>query len=165
MGIIIWSNADLHYGSLEFSERQAFPRIHRLHTPPKTLLCSPPAAAAAKSLQSCLTLCNPWTAVHQAPLSLGISRQEHWSGLPFPSPVHTCMLNGFSCVRPCATSWTAAHRAPLSTEFSRQEYWSGLPFPSPMSSSSPVGKFSPLLSYSRLPALFCLLGWPYSSWV
>ena len=30
----------------------------------------------------------PWTAAHQAPLSLGFSRQEHWSGLPFPSPVH-----------------------------------------------------------------------------
>ena len=30
----------------------------------------------------------PWTAAHQAPPSLGFSRQEHWSGLPFPSPVH-----------------------------------------------------------------------------
>ena len=30
----------------------------------------------------------PWTAAHQAPLSLGFSRQEHWSGLSFPSPMH-----------------------------------------------------------------------------
>ena len=30
----------------------------------------------------------PWTAAHQVPPSLGFSRQEHWSGLPFPSPVH-----------------------------------------------------------------------------
>ena len=30
----------------------------------------------------------PETAAHQAPLSLGFSRQEHWSGLPFPSPMH-----------------------------------------------------------------------------
>ena len=30
----------------------------------------------------------PYTAAHQAPTSLGFSRQEHWSGLPFPSPVH-----------------------------------------------------------------------------
>ena len=30
----------------------------------------------------------PQTAAHQAPPSLGFSRQEHWSGLPFPSPVH-----------------------------------------------------------------------------
>ena len=42
------------------------------------------AATAAKSLQSCPTLCDP--AAHQAPPSLGFSRQEHWSGLPFPSP-------------------------------------------------------------------------------
>ena len=45
-------------------------------------------AATAKSLQSCLTLCNLETAAHQAPPSLGFSRQEHWSGLPFPSPMH-----------------------------------------------------------------------------
>ena len=43
---------------------------------------------AAKSLQSCPTLCDPMTAAHQAPPSLGFSRQEHWSGLPFPSPMH-----------------------------------------------------------------------------
>ena len=30
----------------------------------------------------------PQTAAHQAPLSLGLSRQEHWSGLPFPFPMH-----------------------------------------------------------------------------
>ena len=75
------------------------------------------------------------------------------------------LLRHFSHVWLCATPWTAAHQAPLSMEFSRQEYWSGLPFPSPMSSSSPGGKSSPLLSYSHLPALFCLLGWPYRSWV
>ena len=46
------------------------------------------AAAAAKSLQSCLTLCDPIDGSHQAPLSLGFSREEHWSGLPFPSPMH-----------------------------------------------------------------------------
>ena len=42
----------------------------------------------AKSLQSCPTLCDPIDGSHQAPLSLGFSRQEHWSGLPFPSPMH-----------------------------------------------------------------------------
>ena len=36
-------------------------------------------------VQLCAT---PWTAAHQAPPSLGFSRQEHWSGLPFPSPMH-----------------------------------------------------------------------------
>ena len=44
--------------------------------------------AAAKSLQSCPTLCDPIDGSHQAPLSLGFSKQEHWSGLPFPSPMH-----------------------------------------------------------------------------
>ena len=36
--------------------------------------------------QSCPTLCDPWTVDHQAPLSMGFSRQEYWSGLPCPSP-------------------------------------------------------------------------------
>ena len=37
---------------------------------------------------SCVRLCaTPYMAAHQAPLSLGFSRQEHWSGLPFPSPM------------------------------------------------------------------------------
>ena len=46
------------------------------------------AAAAAKSLQSCPTLCDPIDGSPQALPSLGFSRQEHWSGLPFPSPMH-----------------------------------------------------------------------------
>ena len=46
------------------------------------------AAATAKSLQSCPTLCNPIDNSPTRLLSLEFSRQEHWSGLPFPSPVH-----------------------------------------------------------------------------
>ena len=47
------------------------------------------AVAAAELLQSCPTLCDPIDReAYQAPLSLGFSRQEHWSGLPFPSPMH-----------------------------------------------------------------------------
>ena len=83
-----------------------------------------PVAAAAKSLQ----------AAHQAPPSLGFSRQEYWSGLPFPSPMHESetwkwsrsVVSGL-----LATPWTAAYQAPPSMGFSRQEYWSGLPLPSP----------------------------------
>ena len=37
----------------------------------------------AELLKSCV---NVWTVTHQAPLSVGFSRQEHWSGLPCPSP-------------------------------------------------------------------------------
>ena len=36
--------------------------------------------------QSCLTLCNPMDLALQAPLSMGFSRQEYWSGCPFPLP-------------------------------------------------------------------------------
>ena len=46
------------------------------------------AAAAARLLQSCPTLCDPIDCSPPGSLSLGFSRQEHWSGLPFPSPVH-----------------------------------------------------------------------------
>ena len=44
------------------------------------------AAAAAKSLQLCPTLRPSWTVAHQASLSMGFSRQEYWTGLPFPPP-------------------------------------------------------------------------------
>ena len=46
------------------------------------------AAAAAKSLQSCPTLCDPIDGSPPGSPSLGFSKQEHWSGLPFPSPMH-----------------------------------------------------------------------------
>ena len=83
------------------------------------------------SYLSCVLPCvTPQTAAHQAPPSLGFSRQEYWNGSPFPSPMHACMLSRFSCDQLCATPWTAAHQAPLSMGFSRQEYWSGLPCPS-----------------------------------
>ena len=36
--------------------------------------------------KSCPTLVSPWTVAHQVPLSMGFSRKEYWSGLPFPSP-------------------------------------------------------------------------------
>ena len=50
------------------------------------------ATATAKSLQSCLTLCDP---IDGSPPG---SRQEHWSGLPFPSPMHACIVSCFSPV-------------------------------------------------------------------
>ena len=72
----------------------------------------------------------------QAPLSMGFSRQEHRSGLPFPSPVikyemsEVSEVKSLSRVRLLATPWTVAYQAPPSMEISRQEYWSGLPLPS-----------------------------------
>ena len=44
--------------------------------------------AAAKSLQSCPTLCDPIDGSPPGSPIPGFSRQEHWSGLPFPSPMH-----------------------------------------------------------------------------
>ena len=91
---------------------------------------SPVAAAAAKSLQSCPTLCDSIDGSPRGSSVLGFPRQEYWSGVPFPSPMHACMLSRFSCVQLCVTPWTAAHQVPLSMGFSRQEYWSGV-IPSP----------------------------------
>ena len=39
-----------------------------------------------KSLSRVQLFATPWTIAYQAPLSMGFSRQEYWSGLPFPSP-------------------------------------------------------------------------------
>ena len=75
----------------------------------------------------------PEMAAHQAPRALGFFRQEHWSGLPFPSPMHESEKWKWSrsVVSDFATPWTAAYQAPLPMGFSRQEYWSGVPLPSP----------------------------------
>ena len=97
------------------------------------------AATAAKSLQSCLTLCDPIDGSPPGSPSLGFSRQEHWSGLPFPSPIHeseTVKVKSLSRVQLLATPQTAAYQAPPSMGFSRQEYWSGVPLPSPGSEHS-----------------------------
>ena len=105
--------------------------------------------------------CNPWTVACLAPLSMGFSRQEYWSGLPFSSPgnppnpgielASPALTGGFftiespssvvviwfvcvwtlSCVQLFETPWAVALQAPPSMGFCRQEYWSGLPFPPP----------------------------------
>ena len=85
------------------------------------------AAAAAKSLQSCPTLCDPIDGSPPGSPPLGFSRQEHWSGLPFPSPMQERKSES-EVMQLCptlATPWTAAHQAPPSAGFSRREHWSG----------------------------------------
>ena len=80
--------------------------------------------------QLCTT---PWTAAHQASPSLGFSRQEHWSGLPFPSPMHESKSES-EVAQLCLTlSDPMDFSLPGSSVygFSRQEYWSGVPLPSP----------------------------------
>ena len=75
-----------------------------------------------KSLSRVRLLATPWTAACQAPLSVGFSRQEYWSGVPLPFPQ---LLN---CVQLFVTLWTVARQAPSSMGFSGREYWSGVPF-------------------------------------
>ena len=91
------------------------------------------AAAAAKSLQSCLTLCNPIDSSSPCSPVPGIlqARALEWVAISFSNAwkwkVKVKSLIG---VRLFPTPWTAAHQAPPSMGFSRQEYWSGLPLPS-----------------------------------
>ena len=49
-----------------------------------------------KSLSRVLLFTTPWTAAYQAPLSMGFSRQEYWSGVPMPSPVGGYLLQLFA---------------------------------------------------------------------
>ena len=63
----------------------------------------------------------PEMAAHQAPPSLGFSKQEHWSGLPFPSSMHESekvKVKSLSRVLLLVTPWTAAYQAPPSMGFS-----------------------------------------------
>ena len=48
-------------------------------------VCKRGSGGGGSVAKSCLILANPWTIAHQAPLSMRFSRQEYWSGLPFPS--------------------------------------------------------------------------------
>ena len=92
------------------------------------------AAAAAKSLQSCLTLCDP---IDGSPSGFPVpgilqAKTLEWVAISFSSAWEwKVKVKLLSRVRPLATPWTATFQAPPSMGFSRQEYWSGLPLPSP----------------------------------
>ena len=92
------------------------------------------AAAAAKSLQSCLTLCNPIDGSPPGSPVPGILQERtlEWVAISF-SNAWKWKVKGKSLSRVWlfATPWTAAYHAPLFMGLSRQEYWSGLPLPSP----------------------------------
>ena len=92
------------------------------------------AAAAAKSLQSCLTLCHPIDGSPPASPVPGTlqARTLEWVAISFSNAGKwKVKVKSLSCVRLLATPWTTAYQAPLSMGFSRQEYWSGVPLPSP----------------------------------
>ena len=92
------------------------------------------AAAAAKSLQSCPTLCGPIDGRPPGSPVPGIlqARTLEWAAISFSNAWKwKVKVKSLSRVRLLATPWTAAHQAPPSMGFSRQEYWSGVPSPSP----------------------------------
>ena len=93
------------------------------------------AAAVAKSLQSCPTLCDPIdNSPPRSPVP-GIlqARVLEWVAISFSNAwkwkVKVKLLSRFQLL---ATTWSAAYQAPPSMGFSRQEYWSGVPLPSPI---------------------------------
>ena len=95
------------------------------------------AVAAAKSLQSCLTLCDPRDGSPPGSPVPGIlqARILEWVAISFSSAWKwKVKVKSLSRVWLSATPWTAAHQAPPSMGFSRQKYWSGVPLPSPQCS-------------------------------
>ena len=92
------------------------------------------AAAAAKSLQSCPTLCDTIGGSPPGSPVPGIlqARTLEWVAISFSSAWKwKVKVKSLSCVRLFATPRTAAYQAPPSMGFSRQEYWNGVPLPSP----------------------------------
>ena len=91
--------------------------------------------AAAKSLQSCPTLCDPIDGNPPGSPVPGIlqARTLEWVAISFSSAWKwKVKVKSLSWVRLSATPWTAAYQAPPSMGFSRQKYWSGVPLPSPV---------------------------------
>jgi len=92
------------------------------------------SAAAAESLQSCPTLCDPTDGSSPGSPVPGIlqARTLDWVAISFSNAWKwKVKVKSLSRVLVLATSWTAAYQTPLSMGFSRQEYWSGVPLPSP----------------------------------
>ena len=92
------------------------------------------AAAAAKSLQSCPTLCDPRDGSPPGSPVPGFlqARTLEWVVISFSNAGKwKVKVKLLSRVRLLATPWTAAYQTPPSMGFSRQDYWSGVPSPSP----------------------------------
>ena len=88
----------------------------------------------AKSLQSCLTLCDPIDGSPPGSPVPGIlqARTLEWAAISFSKAWKwKVKVKSLSRVWLSATPWTSAYQAPPSMGFSRQEYWSGVPLPSP----------------------------------
>ena len=131
------------------------------------------AATAAKSLQSCLTLCDPIGGSPPGSTIPGIlqARTLEWVAISFSNAWKwKVKVKLFSRVRLLATPWTAAYQAPPPMGFSRQEYWSGVPSPSPTVILDPkkiksviVSTFSPSICHKVMePYAMTLVIWMLS---
>ena len=126
-------------------KRTAYTRTKRLDQsqPRKTWESpsQPTAAATAKSLQLCPTLCDPIDGSppgSPVPWILQAGTLE-WVAISFSNAWKwKVKVKSLSRVRLSATPWTAAYQAPPSMGFSRQEYWSGVPLPSPSQPTSQI---------------------------
>ena len=106
---------------------------------PHIPLVTSTAAAAARSLQSCPTLCDPRDSSPPGSAVPGILqvRTLEWVAISFSNTWKwKVKVKSLSRVRLPTTPWTAAYQAPPSMGFSRQEHWSGVPLPSPVTSTS-----------------------------
>ena len=113
------------------------------------------AAATAKSLQSCLTLCDPIDGSSPGSPVPGIlqARTLEWVAISFSNAWKwKAKVKSLSRARLLATSWTAAYQAPPPMGFSRQEYWCGVPLP-----SLNFGNVSPIYSPIEQTDLFACL--------
>ena len=129
-------------------------------------------AAAAKSLQSCLTVCDPRDSSPPCSPIPGIlqARTLEWVAISFSNAGKwKVKVKSLSRVQLLVTPWTVAYQAPPSMGFSRQEYWSGVPLPSPMTNLDNVLKSRDITLPTKvhivkakvLPVVMCGCGsWP-----
>ena len=99
------------------------------------------AATAAKSLQSCPTLCDPIDGSPPGSPIPGIlqARTLEWLAISFSNAWKWKLkVKSLSRVRLLAIPWTAAYQAPPSMGFSRREYWSGMPLPALLTMPNPL---------------------------
>ena len=137
---MVKSNLSDFFSTSSVAKEVSLKNLKSAHRPPPSIvskeafMCIPFAAAAAKSLQSCPTLCDPVDGSPPGSPVPGIlqARILEWVAISFSNAWKWKLkVKSLSRVWLLATPWTAAYQAPPSMGFSRQEYWSGVPSPSP----------------------------------
>ena len=114
------------------------------------------SASAAKSLESCPTLCDP---IDGSPLGSAIpgilqARTLEWVAISFSKEGKwKVKVKSLSCIQLFETPWTVAYQAPPSMGFSRQEYWSGVPLPIKL----------PMAFFTELEQKFSQFVWKYKT--